>query len=230
MNCINLEQVKTAFNNHELHPKEIYYSKIFKIFNPNNITLQYIINKCKNDKTIVYTKNYYSGKIYCIVKLLQKKYYDYKYFTKQHDFTHYEENVLNLLNNNLITPKISGPRYFDELPKTLLEKRKIDNDNMGRSQKRKIDNDNMGRSQKLKIITDVNENVSENKKTINICFKNSKIITNEKIKEIYNLVTDENEIYINDLLIGNINNDGNLQFSDTIIKKYKKLEFNVDDE
>ena len=53
------------------------------------------------------------------------------------------------------------------------------------------------------------------------------IISNEKIKEIYNLETDENKIYINDLLIGNIN-DGNLQLSDEIVKKYTKLEFTVD--
>ena len=65
-------------------------------------------------------------------------------------------------------------------------------------------------------------------KWINISFKNGKIITNEKIKEIYNLETDENEIYINDLLIGNINDDGNLQLSDEIVKKYTKLEFTVD--
>ena len=89
-----------------------------------------------------------------------------------------------------------------------------------------MDDDNIEVSKKLKIITDVNETVSEKVEPINISFKNGKIITNEKIKEIYNLETDENEIYINDLLIGNIN-DGNLQLSDKIVKKYTKLEFTV---
>ena len=94
-------------------------------------------------------------------------------------------------------------------------------------EKRKIDNDDIEGSKKLKIITDVNETVSEKVEPINISFKNGKIITNEKIKKIYNLETDENQIYINDLLIGNIN-DGNLQLSDEIVKKYTKLEFTVD--
>ena len=214
MNCCNLEQVKFAFNEHKLKSTDCYYSKILKIYNPDDITLQYIIDKCREDNTIVYTNNYIGNK-YFVNKLLRNKYSDYKNFNKFHDFRHYEENVLNLLNNNLITPKISSPRYFNELPNTLLEKRKIDNDDIEGSKK-------------LKIITDVNETVSEKVEPINISFKNGKIITNEKIKEIYNLETDENEIYINDLLIGNINDDGNLQLSDEIVKKYTKLEFTVD--
>ena len=211
MNCCNLEQVKFAFNEHK--PTDYYYSKILKIYHPDDITLQYIIDKCREDNTIVYTNNYIKTK-YFVTKLLNNKYSDYKNFNKIHNFRHYEENVLNLLNNNLITPKISSPRYFNELPNTLLEKRKMDDDNIEVSKK-------------LKIITDVNETVSEKVEPINISFKNGKIITNEKIKEIYNLETDENEIYINDLLIGNIN-DGNLQLSDEIVKKYTKLEFMVD--
>jgi|SaaInlStandDraft_5_1057022.scaffolds.fasta_scaffold41771_2 hypothetical protein len=221
MNCNNLEEVKIAFEKHKLKLKlkleNRYYSTIFKIYNPDRITLKYIIDECIKDKTIVYTKNHYSGKTYFITKLLKNKYLDYKYFVVKYNFTHYEENVLNSLNKNLITPKISSPWYFDELPKTVLEKRKNDNDNIDQSKR-------------LKIITDDNENVSEKKETINISFKNGKIIRNEKIKEIYNLETNKNEIYIDDLLIGDINNDGNLQLSDTIIKKYTKLEFNVNNE
>ena len=203
-----------AFEKHKLRENDYYYSKIFKIYNPDNKTLEFIINKCKKDKTIIYTKNYYLGEVYFITKLLKNNYNEYKNRKQQYNFKHYEENVLNSSNNNLITPKISSPRYFNELPNTLLEKRKMDDDNIEGSKK-------------LKVITDVNETVSEKVEPINISFKNGKIITNEKIKEIYNLETDENEIYINDLLIGNIN-DGNLQLSDEIVKKYTKLEFTVD--
>lgn len=202
-----------AFEKHKLRENDYYYSKIFKIYNPDNKTLEFIINKCKKDKTIIYTKNYYLGEVYFITKLLKNNYNEYKNRKQQYNFKHYEENVLNSSNNNLITPKISSPRYFNELPNTLLEKRKMDDDNIEGSKK-------------LKVITDVNETVSEKVEPINISFKNGKIITNEKIKEIYNLETDENEIYINDLLIGNIN-DGNLQLSDEIVKKYTKLEFTV---
>lgn len=203
-----------AFEKHKLRENDYYYSKIFKIYNPDIKTLEFIINKCKKDKTIIYTKNYYLGEVYFITKLLKNNYNEYKNRKQQYNFKHYEENVLNSSNNNLITPKISSPRYFNELPNTLLEKRKMDDDNIEGSKK-------------LKVITDVNETVSEKVEPINISFKNGKIITNEKIKEIYNLETDENEIYINDLLIGNIN-DGNLQLSDEIVKKYTKLEFTVD--
>jgi hypothetical protein len=35
---------------------------------------------------------------------------------------------------------------------------------------------------------------------------------------------------INDLLIGKMNNNGNLQLSNEIVEKYKKLEFVVNDE
>lgn len=202
-----------AFEKHKLRENDYYYSKIFKIYNPDIKTLEFIINKCKKDKTIIYTKNYYLGEVYFITKLLKNNYNEYKNRKQQYNFKHYEENVLNSSNNNLITPKISSPRYFNELPNTLLEKRKMDDDNIEGSKK-------------LKVITDVNETVSEKVEPINISFKNGKIITNEKIKEIYNLETDENEIYINDLLIGNIN-DGNLQLSDEIVKKYTKLEFTV---
>lgn len=218
MQCNNLEQVINAFEKHKITKQDYYYSKIFKIYNPDLQTLQLIIYKCKNDKTIIYTKNNPLGKIYCITKLLKNNYINFKEKNnKKYDFTHYEENVLNSLNNNLITPKISSPRYFNELPNILLEKRKINNDNI----------DNIKCSKKLKIITDVNEIVFEKIKPINISFKNGKIITNEEINVIYNLETDVNEIYINDLLIGNIN-DGNLQLSDIIVKKYTNLEFIVD--
>jgi hypothetical protein len=227
MECYNLEQVMNAFEKHELGDKDYYYSKIFKIFKPDFRTFQFIVDKCKRDKTIIYTKNYHLGEKYLITKLVRNNYNEYKNRKQQYNFTHYEENVLNSSNNvlnsqnnflnssnnNLITPKISSPRYF-ESQNTLLEKRKIDNDDIEGSKK-------------LKIITDVNETVSEKVEPINISFKNGKIITNEKIKEIYNLETDENEIYINDLLIGNIN-DSNLQLSDEIVKKYTKLEFTVD--
>lgn len=221
MECYNLEQVMNAFEKHKLGDKDYYYSKIFKIFKPDFRTFQFIVDKCKRDKTIIYTKNYHLGEKYLITKLVRNNYNEYKNRKQQYNFTHYEENVLNSpnvlnsSNNNLITPKISSPRYFNELPNTLLEKRKIDNDDIEGSKK-------------LKIITDINETVSEKVEPINISFKNGKIITNEKIKKIYNLETDENEIYINDLLIGNINNDGNLQLSDEIVKKYTKLEFMVD--
>lgn len=207
-----------AFEKHKFGKNDYFFSKIFKIYNPDNKTLEFIINKCKKDKTIIYTKNYYLGEVYFITKLLSNYNYYKKYTNRRNEqcnFTHYEENVLNSSNNNLITPKISSPRYFNELPNTLLEKRKIDNDNIEGSKK-------------LKIITDVNETVSEKIEPIIISFKKGKIITNEKIKKIYNLETDENEIYIKNLLIGNINNDGNLQLSDEIVKKYTKLEFTVD--
>jgi hypothetical protein len=218
MECFNLEQVKTSFKEHKLKQYDTYYSKILKIYDPDVITLQFIIDKCRKDKTIIYTKNNSFGKVYFITKLLKNNYIYYKNFNNtKYDFTDYEENVLNSSNNNLITPKTSIPRYFNELPNTLLEKRKIDNDNIDYSKK-------------LKIITDVNKNVSEKREPINISFKNSKIITNEKIKEIYNLEIDENEIYINDLLIGKMNNNGNLQLSNEIVEKYKKLEFVVNDE
>jgi len=216
MECFNLEQVMNAFRQYKIQNYNVYYSKICTIFEPDIKTLEFIINECKKDKTIIYTNNKYSGKLYFITKLIKNEYKIYKMFKEQkYDFTHYEENVLNSLNNNLITPKISSPGYFNKLPNTLLEKRKIDNDDINGSKK-------------LKIITDVNEPVSKKLETLNISFKNGKIITNGEIKEIYNLEKDENEIYINDLLIGNMN-DNNLQLSDEIVKKYKKLEFNVDD-
>lgn len=211
MECFNLEEVINAFKWYKLKKQDYYYSKILKIYKPDIKTLEFIIDKCKKDKTIIYTKNSNFGEVYFIIKLLKINYNEYKNsFNGKYNFTNYEENVLNSSNNNLITPKISSPRYFNELPNTLLEKRKIDNDNIEKK--------------KLKIITDVNESISEK---INIRFKNGKIITNEKIKEIYNLETYEKEIYINDLLIGNIN-DGKLQLSDEIVKKYTKLEFTVD--
>lgn len=220
MECYNLEQVMNAFEKHELKENEYYYSKIFKIYKPDIGTFEFIVDKCKRDKTIIYTKNYHLGEKYHITKLVRSNYNEYKNRKQQYNFTHYEENVLNSSNNvlnssnnNLITPKISRPRYF-ESQNTLLEKRKIYNDDIEDSKK-------------LKIITDVNETVSKKVEPINISFKNGKIISNEKIKEIYNLETDENKIYINDLLIGNIN-DGNLQLSDEIVKKYTKLEFTVD--
>jgi len=217
MQCNNLEQVIYAFEQHKITKQNYYYSKIFKIYNPDFKTLHFIIDKCKKDKTIIYTKDYSLGKSYFITKLLKNDYIYYKKINnKKCDFTHYEHNILNLSNNNLITPKILSPPYFNELSNTLLEKRKIDN------------TDNINQSKKLKIITDIDEIVSEQREPINISFKNGKIIANEKIKEIYNLETDENEIYINNLLIGNMNNDGNLQLSDEIVKKYTKLEFTGD--
>lgn len=213
MNCINLEEVKRVFNKYKLTVDNVnYWTPMFKIYNPDNITLQFIINECKKDKTIIYTKKYYRGKSYFITKLIKNKYSDYKIFNKKYDFSHYEESVLNL-----ITSKIEAPRYFNELPKTFLEKRKIDNNNVEESKK-------------LKIITDVNKDIFEKKETINISLKNGNIIRNEIIKEIYNLENDENEIYFNSILIGKINNEGNLQLSDKIVKKYIKLEFNIDDE
>ena len=221
MECINLEQVMNAFRQHKIQNYNLYYSIICKIFEPDIKTLEFIINECKKDKTIIYTNNKHSIKWYYITKLIKNEYKIYKIFKENIcSFTHYEKNVLtssnNILNssNVLITPKISSPRYF-ESQNTLLEKRKIDNDDIKGSKK-------------LKIITDDNETVSEKVEPINISFKNGKIIRNEEIKKIYNLETDENEIYINDLLIGNINNDGNLQLSDKIVKKYTKLEFTVD--
>jgi hypothetical protein len=216
MNCNNFEDVEFAFEAHKLKPGDWFYSKFFKIYNPDGKTLNHIINKCINDKTIIYTKNNYSGKTYFVTKLVKNKYHQYKNFNTKYDLKHYEENVLNLPNTNPITPQILSPRYFDELPKSFLEKRKMDNDNNNQSKR-------------LKIITDVNEYVSEKKETITIIFKNGKLIRNEKIKEIYNLATDENEIYIDDLLIGNIDTECNLQLSDVIIKKYTKLEFNVNE-
>ena len=113
-----------AFEKHKLRENDYYYSKILKIYNPDNKTLEFIINKCKKDKTIIYTKNYYLGEVYFITKLLKNNYNEYKNRKQQYNFKHYEENVLNSSNNNLITPKMSSPRYFNELPNTLLEKEK----------------------------------------------------------------------------------------------------------